>query len=187
VSTQPPTRLASEDVIISAPMSYTGSARRIMRIRHRAEGDGSRVGIAVLAVLLVLVVWVFVTVWYLVWGIWLVGYRVVRRGSRKRRVEAMRHRELLGTIQGSAAASAAAIVAATSARGVSGPAPTATVCPSTERIGDVDRDSAIDELRGHMLAGRLTAVEFEERLGSVHAARTWADLGALRGDLPMSP
>jgi uncharacterized membrane-anchored protein len=82
VSTQPPTRLASEDVIISAPMSYTGSARRIMRIRHRAEGDGSRVGIAVLAVLLVLVVWVFVTVWYLVWGIWLVPYRVVRRGSR---------------------------------------------------------------------------------------------------------
>jgi hypothetical protein len=37
---------------------------------------------------------------------------VVGRGARKRKVEALRHRELMGTIQGSAAASAAAIVTA---------------------------------------------------------------------------
>ena len=33
---QPPTRLPSEEVIISAPMSYAGSAQRIMRLRRRA-------------------------------------------------------------------------------------------------------------------------------------------------------
>jgi hypothetical protein len=36
-------------------------------------------------------------------------------------------------------------------------------------------------------AGRLSAEEFEERLGSAHAARTRADLDAVRIDLPMSP
>jgi hypothetical protein len=61
-------------------------------------------------VILIVFAWVMVTVWYLTWGLLLVPYRLVRRGARKRKVEALRHRELLGTIQGSAAASAAVIV-----------------------------------------------------------------------------
>jgi len=40
-------------------------------------------------------------------------YRLLRRGARKRKAEARRHRELMGTIQGSAAASSAVIVANT--------------------------------------------------------------------------
>src|ERR1700726_4085973 len=68
-SPQPPARLASEDVIINAPMSYAGSAQRIMRLRRRAQGGGPLVAITVLAVLLVLVAWVIVTAWYLVWGV----------------------------------------------------------------------------------------------------------------------
>jgi hypothetical protein len=43
------------------------------------------------------------------------------------------------------------------------------------------------ELREHMLAGRLTSEEFEDRLGAVYEARTQADLDAVRADLPMSP
>lgn len=186
MSTQPPTRLASEDVIINAPMSYAGSAQRIMRIRRGAHGGGAALAITGLAVLLVLVVWVLVTAWYLIWGIWLVPYRIIRRGSRKRKAEAMRHRELMGTIQGSAAASAATIVGATLVPGISAPTP-ATVYASSERIGDDDRERATDELRGHMLAGRLTADEFGERLGLVHTARTWGDLEVARADLPRRP
>jgi hypothetical protein len=44
-----------------------------------------------------------------------VPYRLLRRGSRIRKAEAMRHRELMGTIQGAAAASVSAMVAATAA------------------------------------------------------------------------
>src|ERR1700722_17482594 len=109
----PPVRLASEDVIISAPMSYVGSSQRIMRIRRRAPEGWELTAITVLAVSLVLGAWRVLTVWYFLWGLWLVPYRVLRRGARKRKVEAMRHRELMGTIQGSAAASAGAIIAAT--------------------------------------------------------------------------
>jgi hypothetical protein len=183
MSTQPPTRLASEDVIINAPMSYAGSAQRIMRIRRRAGVGSTLFAITVLAVLLVLVAWTLVTVWYLTWGLLLVPYRLLRRGARKRKAEAMRHRELMGTIQGSAAASAAAIVAAT----VGPRALPSTVYSPTERIGDVDRERVIEGLREHMLAGRLSAEEFEERLGSAQTARARADLDAAMIDLPTSP
>lgn len=179
-----PTRLASEDVIISAPMSYAGSAQRIMRLRRRADGGSHLAALTVLAILLVVVVWVLVTAWYLTWGLLLVPYRLVRRGARKRKVEALRHRELMGTIQGSAAASAAAIVAGTTSSLVSG---TPGAKPPGERIGDADRERAIEDLREHMLVGRLTADEFEERLALAQRARTWGDLDAIRGDLPPSP
>jgi hypothetical protein len=41
-------------------------------------------------------------------------------------------------------------------------------------------------LRGHMLDGRLTAEEFDERLASAHRARTWADLDAVSMNLPVN-
>jgi hypothetical protein len=59
--------------------------------------------------------------------------------------------------------------------------------PSSLRVADADRERLIDELREHMLAGRLTSDEFEGRLGSAYQATTRADLDALRVDLPMSP
>ena len=77
-----PERLASEDVIINAAMSYAGSAQRIMRIRRRADGGGKLAAITVLAIALIMMVWVLVTVWYLFWGLWLVPYRLLRRGAR---------------------------------------------------------------------------------------------------------
>jgi Domain of unknown function (DUF1707) len=181
-SPKPPARLASEDVIISAPMSYAGSAQRIIRLRRRADGGRKLAAMTALAIFLILIVWVLVTVWYLMWGLLLVPYRLLRRGARKRKVEALRHRELMGTIQGSAAASAAAIVAAASA---SGATPVASPPdPRRELVGDADRDRAIDDLQAHMLAGRLTHDEFEQRVGLANEARTRADLDAVRVNLP---
>jgi hypothetical protein len=37
--------------------------------------------------------------WYLTWGLFPVPYRVIRRGSRKRRRNALQHRELLAAIR----------------------------------------------------------------------------------------
>jgi Domain of unknown function (DUF1707) len=59
--------------------------------------------------------------------------------------------------------------------------------PSSLRASDAEREHLCDELREHMMAGRLSQEEFEERLGLAYAARTRADLDALRADLPMSP
>lgn len=177
-----PVRLASEDVIINAPMSYAGSAQRIIRIRRRADGGGALVAFTLLAILLITVAWAAVTAWYLTWGLLLVPYRLLRRGARKRRVEALRHRELMGTIQGSAAGSAASIVASSATSQVSTLTP--PVYAPGELIADSDRDQTIEELRGHMLAGRLTTDDFEARVASIHRARTRADLDVVRRDLP---
>jgi hypothetical protein len=183
-SPQPPARLASEDVIINAPMSYAGSAQRIMRIRRSANGGGKLAATTALAVVLIAMAWLLVTGWYLIWGFWLVPYRLLRRGARKRKAEALRHRELMGTIQGSAAGSAAAIVAATTASQVS--ALKAETRSPSELVGDADREVTIAELQGHLLAGRLTSEEFEDRIGAAHNARTRADLDAVWVNLPRS-
>jgi hypothetical protein len=182
---EPPTRLASEDVIINAPMSYAGSAQRIMRLRRRAHSTGPKIAITVLAILLVLLAWALVTFWYVFWGIWLIPYRILRRGARKRKAEALRHRELLGTVQGSAAASAAAIVTATTTGAVA--MTIATVEQPHVRVDDEERERAATALHAHYTAGRLTHEELDERVSQAYTARTRGDLANLLVDLPALP
>ena len=57
---------------------------------------------------------------------------------------------------------------------------------SSLRVADADREQAVDELREHALAGRLTAEELEERAGIAYRATTRADLEQLKADLPVS-
>ena len=185
MSPQPPTRLASEDVIINAPMSFVGSAQRIFRLRRRANSGGAKAALTVLATVLVLLAWAVVTVWYLTWGLWLIPYRLLRRGARKRKAEALRHRELMGTIQGSAAASAAAIVMASTSGTVS--ASVAVVESPHVRVDADERERAATALHAHYLAGRLSNDELDDRLAQAYAARTRGDLASLLGDLPTLP
>jgi Domain of unknown function (DUF1707) len=58
--------------------------------------------------------------------------------------------------------------------------------PATLRVADADRERLGDELREHLVAGRLSQEEFEERLERALEARTQGELDSLRGDLPMS-
>lgn len=52
------------------------------------------------------------------------------------------------------------------------------------RIGDQERDDAVQRLGAHYEAGRLTAEEHAERVGEALQAKTEADLAALFADLP---
>lgn len=52
------------------------------------------------------------------------------------------------------------------------------------RIGDAERDRAVDALQVHMAEGRLDREEFDERLSRALRARTAADLQPLFVDLP---
>ena len=185
-SPQPPARLASEDVIINAPMSYAGSAQRIMRLRRRALYGGAMVAVTGFSIVLVLISWLMVNELYLVWGVWLIPYRILRRGARKRKAEALRHRELMGTIQGSAAASAAAIVMASTAGtvGMTVRNRSTTPHPCRRRRARTGRSTA---LHAHYVAGRLTHDELDDRVAQAYAARTRGDLASLLGDLPALP
>jgi hypothetical protein len=55
------------------------------------------------------------------------------------------------------------------------------------RASDADRDRTIDVLRAAAGDGRLTADEFDERLGAALASRTLGDLAGLTADLAAGP
>ena len=59
--------------------------------------------------------------------------------------------------------------------------------PLEIRVADADREQLAEELREHMLAGRLTSAEFEDRVGRAYRATTRGQLESLRADLPLSP
>ncbi|GAA4893440.1 hypothetical protein GCM10025789_08270 [Tessaracoccus lubricantis] len=52
------------------------------------------------------------------------------------------------------------------------------------RIGDLERNEAVGFLQTHAEQGRLTADEFNERIGNALTARTHGELAALFTDLP---
>lgn len=52
------------------------------------------------------------------------------------------------------------------------------------RAGDADRDVVVASLREAFAQGRITQVEFEERLDRMHAAQTIGELAVLTADLP---
>ena len=52
------------------------------------------------------------------------------------------------------------------------------------RAADADRAAVATQLGEQMSAGRLTVVEYDERLARAYAARTYGELEALTADLP---
>jgi heme/copper-type cytochrome/quinol oxidase subunit 2 len=49
--------------------------------------------------MVVMMWWMMILCWYLVFGIFLIPYRMVRRGSRKRKVQDRQHKEMLEAIR----------------------------------------------------------------------------------------
>lgn len=58
------------------------------------------------------------------------------------------------------------------------------VARAQQRVGDLEREAAIERLRTAAGEGRLTLDELGGRLESAMSARTYGDLDALTGDLP---
>ena len=61
---------------------------------------------------------------------------------------------------------------------------TGNYLPAQMKASDSDRDAVVSDLGEHFQAGRLTAGEFDERMGRALAARTWGELRNLLADLP---
>lgn len=92
------TKLASEKVVIESPTSFAGSAKRIWKITGDNDGP-AKIALGAVAVVLIGMVWCLVLCWYLIWGIFIIPWRLIRRGGRKRKRDALRHRELLAAQQ----------------------------------------------------------------------------------------
>jgi hypothetical protein len=48
--------------------------------------------------LLIAVWWAAVLCWYAIFGIWLIPYRVIRRGARRRKIEQLQHAEMMAAV-----------------------------------------------------------------------------------------
>jgi len=90
--------LRSEQIVLSAPMSFHGSAVRIWKITDKSS-VALKILLVCIALVAVLFAWVVVLCWYLIFGILLIPYRLTRRGQRKRKMENLRHRELMDAVQ----------------------------------------------------------------------------------------
>jgi uncharacterized membrane-anchored protein len=98
------TRIASEKVVLAAPLSFAGSAGRIWPLRLKSDDTWKRAALIVLALVLIALAWTVVLSWYIIFGLLLVPYRIVRRGQRKRKMQGFQHRETLSAIQAPTAA-----------------------------------------------------------------------------------
>jgi hypothetical protein len=97
-----PERLPSERVIVSAPMSFTGAAARAWKLTVYPHGTGwmtaARAATITGVILLTLIWWTAVLCWYAIWGIWLIPYRIIRHGARRRQVERLQHAEMMEAV-----------------------------------------------------------------------------------------
>jgi len=95
-------KLKSEKVVISSPLSFIGSAKRIWKITD-VDNSAVKVLLSLVAAALILFAWVFVVFWYVliyvVFGILFIPYRLLRRSSRKQKQAKLRHREVLEVIE----------------------------------------------------------------------------------------
>lgn len=81
-------RSASDSIVISAPLSFAGSAQRIWPMTRRDQ-PVLRGLMIVVAGLFILLAWATVLLWYCVVGPLVIPYRLVRREERRRRRDEM--------------------------------------------------------------------------------------------------
>ena len=97
-----PELLPSERVVVSAPMSFTGAAARAWKLTPYPRGTGwmtaARTAVITGVLLLILIWWAAVLCWYLIFGIWLIPYRLIRHGARRRKIERLQHAEMMTAV-----------------------------------------------------------------------------------------
>lgn len=95
-------KLKSEKIVISSPLSFSGSAKRIWKITD-VDNPAVKALLSLVAAALIMFAWVFVAFWYVliyvVFGILFIPYRLLRRSSRKQKQAKLRHREVLEAIE----------------------------------------------------------------------------------------
>ena len=104
--------LKSEKIVVQSPMSFVGSAARAWKIARAGNPypeTGSFVNkllwvllkilLVSMALIAITVWWAAIVCWYIIFGILVIPWRLIRRGQRKRKMEALRHQEMLDVLK----------------------------------------------------------------------------------------
>ena len=96
-------RLKSESVVVSAPLSFVGSAQRIWKLTNLGNAWVKWLLLAPAALMLIGGAWVFIVFWYLImyilFGILFIPFRLWRRSVRKNKRDKLRHQEVIDAIE----------------------------------------------------------------------------------------
>ena len=86
--------------ILSAPMSFAGSLARTQNWLWHDKETWFKISIGWWAVGTVVGAWwSAIAMWYVIFGLWLVPYRLIRRGSRKKKRQDRQHQEILDALK----------------------------------------------------------------------------------------
>jgi len=85
-------------VVIEAPMSFTGSAKRAWKLT-KIETAWAKPLVIIGVISLIAIWWMLIAGWYVIFGIILVPYRLIRRSGRKQKLAQARHDEMLQAIR----------------------------------------------------------------------------------------
>lgn len=104
--------LKSEKVVIESPMSFAGSAKRSWKLTYLADSTTTpssvwekifrmmiKVFLALLALIVMIFWWFLIVCWYLIFGILVIPYRLLRRSQRRDKKSKLQHREMMEQIK----------------------------------------------------------------------------------------
>jgi hypothetical protein len=91
--------LRSETIIVSSPMSFNGSSLRLWKITQTDHSGLRWLVLIPLALVLICIAWFVIVFWYMIFGILLVPFRLIRRSGRKNKRDKLRHSEILEAIE----------------------------------------------------------------------------------------
>jgi len=94
------TRPQSESIVIQSPMSFVGSARRAWKLTGLGPQPWSKIATVPLALAITAMWWIVCLVWLIIFGLFMLPWRLLRRGQRRRKQDAARHREMLAALAG---------------------------------------------------------------------------------------
>lgn len=90
----PEQKLKSEGVVIQSPMSFTGAGKRAWKLT-RLGHPAWKILTVPTACFVVVFWWAMICCWYMIFGLFVVPWRLLRRGSRKRKKAELQHRETM--------------------------------------------------------------------------------------------
>jgi hypothetical protein len=86
--------------VVSAPMSFAGSLARSQNWFWHGQELWFKLAIGWWAIgMLLMLWWTTILMWYLLFGLLLVPYRLIRRGSRKQKIQERQHQEILEALK----------------------------------------------------------------------------------------
>lgn len=160
---------------VAAPMSFAGATQRTLNWLWHDKSSGVKFGVGLWAIPTILTGWWgLILGWYVFFGLLLAPYRLVRRGSRKRKREAAMHKQMLQAVNAGKPVATPTRQCPECAEEIRAEARKCKHCQAdvsgTSAVSDVP-SSSVDQNSGRAVTEIKTDAEFGVESGGLTAAK----------------